>query len=711
MKRKLAGFGLAFAVAELAGAYLPLSVLPLAAAFLLLGTAVRFVRRRSLPACLPVVLGLVLGGAWFAGYELLIAAPQRALAGREVSALAVVETDAEASFQEGMLRGTLRLTQIDGKPVDLRVYCTSFPGAEAGERFTARFTLAELPPDAYRLGRYADGTFLAAEYEGEYKAQAASRAPRFRLYALRMALSRRLRLYLPRELGGLEAAMLLGDKSQLTETAEETFRLAGVSHLLSISGLHFSLLCGLFLLGPLAASLRFNRPYLLFQALVLLFYMALTGFPVSVVRAGVIYLVTLLGYALCQPPDLLTSLGIAALCIGLSNGYAPCDIGCQLSFCGVLGVQLGAALGGWQRRHWLPDPYDENGEQRRLAWYEKLAAQALRVLETVETAALATCATLPALLAHGLAASGVSVLGNLLVVWMLTAALVLGLLVLLFSAAPFLLPCMRMASLLLAVWLKWMYALIGWCAALPAAHIYLPRRYTLLVLAVLMALGVLFWRRRRMLWYLPAAALCLAVGVGLGVQMQRDVIRVALTGTSGNACAVVSQNGRALVFFRGGAANWNAVERYLSENGAPELLGLVDLRQDPTQIDFPPGLACWGLEELPSGAASRTLPGGWAVDAWHDSGGNLAVLDAGGYHIAFTAGRAQTPAPVAVDLFCAGASLPDCVQPAAILTNASAARMADWQMQGTLYSGEEPVAVLRPGRSVIFEEARQIALQ
>ena len=287
----------------------------------------------------------------------------------------------------------------------------------------------------------------------------------------------------------------------------------------------------------------------------------------------------------------------------------------------------------------------------------------------------------------------------------------LGLLVLLFSAAPFLLPCMRMASLLLAVWLKWMYALIGWCAALPAAHVYLPRRYTLLVLAVLMALGVLFWRRRRMLWYLPAAALCLAVGVGLGVQMQRDVIRVALTGTSGNACAVVSQNGRALVFFRGGAANWNAVERYLSENGAPELLGLVDLRQDPTQIDFPPGLACWVLEELPSGAASRTLPGGWAVDAWHDSGGNLAVLDAGGYHIAFTAGRAQTPAPVAVDLFCAGASLPDCVQPAAILTNASPARMADWQVQGILYSGEEPVAVLRPGCSVIFEEARQIALQ
>ena len=277
--------------------------------------------------------------------------------------------------------------------------------------------------------------------------------------------------------------------------------------------------------------------------------MALTGFPVSVVRAGVIYLVTLLGYALCQPPDLLTSLGIAALCIGLSNGYAPCDIGCQLSFCGVLGVQLGAALGGWQRRHWLPDPYDENGEQRRLAWYEKLAAQALRVLETLETAALATCAD--AALAAGPWPCGQRRLSAKQPACRLDAygGACAGAAGLLFSAAPFLLPCMRMASLLLAVWLKWMYALIGWCAALPAAHVYLPRRYTLLVLAVLMALGVLFWRRRRMLWYLPAAALCLAVGVGLGVQMQRDVIRVALTGTSGNACAVVSQNGRALVFF------------------------------------------------------------------------------------------------------------------------------------------------------------------
>ena len=711
MKRKLAGFGLAFAVAELAGAYLPLPALWLAAAFLVLAAAVWRIRRSRLPASMPVLLGILLGLVWMTGFQVFAVRPQRALAGQSVRCIAVVETDAEPSFQEGMLRGTLRLTQIDGSRADVRVYCTSFPGIEPGERFAARLYLSDLPDNAYRLGRYADGVYLSAEYEGEYAAQPASGALRFRLYRLRMALSRRLRLYLPRVLGGLEAAMLLGDKTQLNESAEAAFRAAGVSHLLSISGLHFSLLCGLFLLGPLAATLKFCRPYLAVQAVILLFYMALTGFPVSVVRAGLIYLVALLGYALRQPPDLLTSLGIAALCIGAANAYAPCDLGCQLSFCGVLGVQLGAALGQWQRSHWLPGPYDEKGKQRVIPWPEKAAARLLRLLEMVETTALATLATLPSLLAHGLAASGVSVLGNLLVVWMLTPALVLGLLVLLFAAFPFLLPCMKMASLLLAVWLNWMYGVIAWCAGLPMAHIDLPARYTLLVLGVMLGLGILFWRRGRMLWFLPAAALCLAVGVGLGVQMQRDVVRLALVGTSGNPCAVVTQNGQAVVFFRGGAANLYEVQTYLADHGAPQWVNVVDLRQDPKRIEFPDGVMVETLDSLPNGASRVELANGWRLDCWHDGQGNLAVLDLAGYHIAFAAGSAHPAQPVAVDLLCAASGLPENILPHTVLTNASPARTDTWRTEAKVYGGDMPVAVLRPGRSITFEGGKRIAVQ
>lgn len=716
MKRKLAGFGLAFAVAELALAYLPPLAVMLTAAFAILAAAVRAARCRRWPAYLPVWLGLACGLAWFLVYQAAVVAPRLKLAGQTVQAVAVVQTDAEPAFEEGMLRGTLQLVSLDGKPANLRVYCMNFPGVAPGERFSATFALDEQPKNAYRMAQYARGNYLRAEYLEGYAPGTPSDAPAFWLYRLRQALSRRLRLYLPRDLGGIEAAMLLGDCTQLAQSVENRFRMAGVSHLLSISGLHFSMLCGLFLLGPGAQRRRYCRPFLAAQAAVLLFYMALTGFPVSVVRAGVIYLVALLGYALVQPSDLLTSLGIAALAIGFQNGYAPCDLGCQLSFCGVIGVQLGAALGRWQRSKLLPEDArrDARGQSRPQTLPQRVLDLLLMLAEGVETALLASCATLPSLLAHGLTASGVSVLANLLVVWMLSPALVLGLLVLAFSALPWLYPCMRMASLLLSVWLRWMDSLIGWCAELPVASVYLPRRYTLLVIAILAALAYLFWVRRRMVFYLPAGVFCLAVAVGLGAAGQRNVVRAVLVGTAGNACTVVTQNGQALVFFRGGASNLQAVEEYFAENGEPDWVATVDLRQDPTVLAFP-SETCYALDALPPGSAALTLPGGWTLDCVRTGGGNLAVLDVAGYHIAFGAGRVALAEPVEVDLYCAGGTVPADIQPRVIVSNAAgvtaeklaAAAPAD----AKLYTGETPAVVIRPGRSVIFEEVEPLAVQ
>ncbi len=91
-----------------------------------------------------------------------------------------------------------------------------------------------------------------------------------------------------------------------------------------------------------------------------------------------------------------------------------------------------------------------------------------------------------------------------------------------------------------------------------------PQRYTLFVLAVLGALAVCFWHARRLRLYLPAAALCTVLAVGLGVWMQRDVVQINLVGASNNPCVVCVQNGQAVVFFRGGESNWSAVQNYLA---------------------------------------------------------------------------------------------------------------------------------------------------
>ena len=59
---------------------------------------------------------------------------------------------------------------------------------------------------------------------------------------------------------------------------------------------------------------------------------------------GLMFAVALAGDFLLLPFDLLTATGFAAILMGLQNAYAPCDIGFQLSFCAVLGVQAAAAL-------------------------------------------------------------------------------------------------------------------------------------------------------------------------------------------------------------------------------------------------------------------------------------------------------------------------------------------------------------------------------
>lgn len=696
MKRKLAWFGLGFAGAEWFAAYVPPLVLVPAAALLLLVLFLCW--RRTVR---PPLLGAAAGLACFAAFSLLAVAPVQRLAGQNVTCTVTVETDAQTSFQEGRLRGTLRVEELNGRAVNFRVSCSAFPARQPGERFTARFALLPLEQDRYRMNTLSDGVFLQAEYQGDYTPLADSTAFRFKLFRLRQDWAARLQRWLPSELGKLEAALLLGERTALGDTVQDTFRAAGVSHLLAVSGLHVALLCGVFAPGK---RRRFLRPLIALRAAVVLFYMLLTGLPVSVQRAGLVFLLALAGDFFLQPVDLLTSTGAVAILLSLQNAYTPCDVGFQLSFCAVLGVQGAGALTRWEEQRLCP------GDPKKLRLY-RLRRVLLRVAGDVQVAVLATLATLPVLIAHGMTASGVGVLTNLLVVWMLRYLLLLGLLVLVLSALPLLAPLMHMASLILAVWLQVLVTLVSWCAALPAAQIYLPPRYTLLALAVLGALAVVFWLARRLVWYLPVALVCVAAAFAFGVAAQQNVATLALVGTANNPCLVCLQNGQTLVLFRGGESNLRAVQEYLAARGGQQIDLLVDLRQEPGPLSF--GAAeVWEMEQADIPYCRQPALDGAELDLYHRSSGNLAVLGIGDRHIAVMAGRIQLETPLQVDVFCAAGALSPSVQSPVILCSTRNPAWRD-QVEGQTvwYGAEEPAVVLRPGRSMIFEEVERLALQ
>lgn len=684
---------MAFALAELFAANMPPLVLVPAAALFALLVFLFWHYDIRIP-----LLGSLCGTVFFLLFILVNVLPLQQWVGQQVRCTVTVETDAARSYRDGYLRGTLRVTQCDGEAADFLVNCAAFPAAKPGECFSADFLFLPLEENAYRTSYQSNGVYLQAEYQGNYCLLPESSAPRFALFQLRQNLSNLLQRWMPAEEGELEAAMLLGSKDELRDSIQDSFRAAGVSHLLAVSGLHVALLCGIFSFGR---HRRFLRPLILLRAALVVFYMVLTGLPISVLRAGFVFLLALAGDFFLQPVDLLTSTGAAAVVISLQNAYAPCDVGFQLSFCAVLGVQAAGTLFRWEKGV-FPAP---EGRFFRLFY-----ALLLRFLETFQVALFASIATMPVLIAHGLTASGVSLLTNLLVVWMLQPALLLGVFSLFIAPISALEPVSHLLGLLLTVWLRWMLVIVNWCASLPMAYIDLPRRYTLLVFAVLGILAFVFWKNRQMIWYLPAATVCGVFALVLGVRAERDVVRISMVGADNNPCVVCTQNGEALILFRGGQSNLNAVNSYLAERAQPDVVGFVDLRQSPSELNFD-DFPVESIENMPAYSTQDILDD-LTLDLYHDESGNLAVLEIADRHIAVMAGNIRLQQPVNVDVICAAGALSDSVRADTIITCTDTAKwISNAAGKNLLYSSDVPVILIRPGISVVYEEVEPLALQ
>ena len=81
---------------------------------------------------------------------------------------------------------------------------------------------------------------------------------------------------------------ILGDKSMLDDTILTTYQSNGISHLFAISGMHVSLLGGLFLIVLKQIRIGENKS-LIITSLFLLFYMCLSGLSASVSRSVILF--------------------------------------------------------------------------------------------------------------------------------------------------------------------------------------------------------------------------------------------------------------------------------------------------------------------------------------------------------------------------------------------------------------------------------------
>jgi ComEC/Rec2-related protein len=134
----------------------------------------------------------------------------------------------------------------------------------------------------------------------------------------------------------LISELLLGSGRVDAQTSK-MFQSLGLSHALAVSGMHLSILVmtfytvlrkyplGKYLISAICISLT-------------LFYMALTGFTFSILRAGIMMISYFLSISIRRPSDSTTTLFASAIFIMSFNPWAIFSIGFQLSFLSTLGI-------------------------------------------------------------------------------------------------------------------------------------------------------------------------------------------------------------------------------------------------------------------------------------------------------------------------------------------------------------------------------------
>ncbi len=125
-------------------------------------------------------------------------------------------------------------------------------------------------------------------------------------------------------------ALVAGDKSYFSDEFYDNVKSSGVAHVMVVSGMHLSIIVSMFLY--IINKFFYNR---FLKALIIVFVtisvMAICGFTMSVLRAGVTYILMALALALNRENTSENTLGFAVCLIYLVNPFAVFSLSFQLS--------------------------------------------------------------------------------------------------------------------------------------------------------------------------------------------------------------------------------------------------------------------------------------------------------------------------------------------------------------------------------------------
>ena len=142
---------------------------------------------------------------------------------------------------------------------------------------------------------------------------------------------------LPNETKELFLGILIGYDDYLQEEIQESFRKSSLSHLLAVSGAHITyIMIGFtYLLSKLKIPKKVRN---IFIIAFLYFFMYLTSFSASVVRASIMGIMGLFSLLVCRRYDIKTAMSVSLLLTLIDNPYKILDLGLLLSYFATIGI-------------------------------------------------------------------------------------------------------------------------------------------------------------------------------------------------------------------------------------------------------------------------------------------------------------------------------------------------------------------------------------
>lgn len=135
-------------------------------------------------------------------------------------------------------------------------------------------------------------------------------------------------------------ALLVGYDDEISGDVMQSFSHSGTLHVLSVSGMHTGILyiVLIFIFDLFDKHQRYKKTRCLMVIVALLFFVAITGFSPSVLRAALMLTLVLIGKTVNRSGNSYNTLLFSAFLLLLYNPFLLCDVGFQLSYLAVFGI-------------------------------------------------------------------------------------------------------------------------------------------------------------------------------------------------------------------------------------------------------------------------------------------------------------------------------------------------------------------------------------